>query len=161
MSLRKFAQRGFRGLGALFREMNFSNLRCYKMFADGTGSQSRSNYTNCPTGWPRVGSTQPLLFLLCAHLARKVSSIFQHVFLSSLVMARIKSRRKPRRRRRRIRQKVQVLSSFLCIIVKTEILRKPTQTNKMKIDMKKRRKRKKRRRRKKNSLTLMTTFFPR
>ena len=76
-------------------------------------------------------------------------------------MARIKSRKKPRRRRRRIRQKVQVLSSFLCIIVKTEILRKPTQTNKMKIDMKKRRKRKKRRRRRKNSLTLMTTFFPR
>ena len=41
-------------------------------------------------------------------------------------------------------------------IVKTEVLRKPTQTSKMKIDMKKRGKRRRR-----NFLTLMTTFFPR
>ena len=40
---------------------------------------------------------------------------------------------------------------------KIEILRKPTQTSKMNIDMKKKRKR---RRRRKNFLTLMTTFFP-
>ena len=40
---------------------------------------------------------------------------------------------------------------------KIEILRKPTQTSKMNIDMKKKRKR---RRKKKNFLTLMTTFFP-
>ena len=43
--------------------------------------------------------------------------------------------------------------------MKTEVLRKPTQTSKMKIDMKKREKKKRRRR--KNFLTLMMTFFPR
>ena len=42
---------------------------------------------------------------------------------------------------------------------KTETLRKPTQTSKMNINMRKKRKR--RRRKKKNFLTSMTTFFPR
>ena len=49
-------------------------------------------------------------------------------------------------------------TSFSISLCKTEILRKPTQTSKMNIDMKKKRKR--RRRKKKNFLMLMTTFFP-
>ena len=45
------------------------------VFADGTGSQSWSSSTTSPTGRPKVGSAQPLLFLLSTYSAGKVSSL--------------------------------------------------------------------------------------
>ena len=126
-------------------------------FAAGTGSQSWSNSTTCPTGWPKVGPSQPLLFLLSAHLACKVSFTFQHVVLS---LQSCDGQNQVNEKDKEEEAKNETESSgpelLLYKIVKTEVLRKPTQTSKMKIDMKKRGKRRRR-----NFLTLMTTSFPR